>query len=194
MKIFRAGIIIFCTVAAGAVLSTALLLQNEADYKETLSSPDCPVTEYIPADLNLDGAESSVNEEKDGIDINITDITDRSISEDEITLIAELVEAEAKDRSYMTRVCCAAVIFNRVADVSFPSTVHEVVYQPGAFHFDGSSDDLSYSRSFKLTMAAVREAALGRDPTDGALYFADAEDKTAFVVPSFECGGMIFGK
>lgn len=116
------------------------------------------------------------------------------LSFDEKEILARLICAEASSEPYYAQVSCAAVIFNRLKDGSFGSTVEEVV-KSGSFK---SISDGSYYGSFsekKLDTArdAAEAASKGIDPTGGALYFASLEDKDSLDV-IYECGKMIYGK
>lgn len=84
-------------------------------------------------------------------------------------LMAQLVYAEARGEPFWGRVAVAAVILNRLAHPDFPSTVREIIFQPGQFQV--VANKTIYSTPDNLAYLAVREALEGTDPTDGALFF-----------------------
>ena len=57
----------------------------------------------------------------------------KEIDFDDLYLLARLVESEAGNESYETKMMVASVVMNRVADSRFPNTIKEVVYQKGQF-------------------------------------------------------------
>lgn len=94
----------------------------------------------------------------------------RGLSRGDHDLLARLVEAEAQGEPYAGMVGVAAVVFNRVKDSRFPSTVSGTVYQKGAF--ESVSNGLIWRRQPSSTAyKAVSDAANGWDPTYGALFF-----------------------
>lgn len=85
-------------------------------------------------------------------------------------LLARLVAGEAEGEPYAGQVGVAAVIINRTRNPRFPSTVADVVYQPGAFESVGNG--LIWSRYPSRThFEAARQALDGWDPTYGCTFF-----------------------
>ena len=94
---------------------------------------------------------------------------DFRLSEKELELLARVISAEARGESYDGQVAVGAVVLNRMEHPGFPDSLTDVCYQPGAF--DGVADgqiDLPPSESCLL---AAADAASGRDPTGGAVFF-----------------------
>lgn len=83
--------------------------------------------------------------------------------ENEIWLIASVIEGETKNAPYHQKVAVGAVIVNRVKDTAFPATVASVVYQPDEFE--------NMKKPSNLSIQAARDAVNGFDPSGGALYF-----------------------
>ena len=52
---------------------------------------------------------------------------------DDLYLLARLVESEAGNESYETKMMVASVVMNRVADSRFPNSIRKVIYQKGQF-------------------------------------------------------------
>ena len=57
----------------------------------------------------------------------------KEIDFDDLYLLARLVESEAGNESYETKMMVASVVMNRVADSRFPNSLREVIYQKGQF-------------------------------------------------------------
>ena len=57
----------------------------------------------------------------------------KEIDFDDLYLLARLVESEAGNESYETKMMVASVVMNRVTDSRFPNTIREVIYQKGQF-------------------------------------------------------------
>lgn len=87
----------------------------------------------------------------------------------DVTLLAHLVEGEARGEIYEGQVAVAAVVLNRVADSRFPNTIAGVIYQPGAFTAvdDGQINLTPSDTSYR----AARDALSGWDPSGGAVYY-----------------------
>lgn len=57
----------------------------------------------------------------------------KEVDFDDLYLLARLVESEAGNESYETKMMVASVVMNRVADSRFPNSIREVIYQKGQF-------------------------------------------------------------
>jgi len=94
---------------------------------------------------------------------------DRTLNEREIALLTHLVSAEAGGEPFAGQVAVAAVVLNRLHDPRFPSTVEDVIFQPGAF--SPVANGTIWNDSVPTARAAVYAALRGWDPTHGARYF-----------------------
>ena len=94
-----------------------------------------------------------------------------SASEDEITLLAALIECEAG--SYEGQLAVAAVVVNRVKSSSYPSSIYDVVYQSGQFSpvTTGLVARRLNAGVSSSALQAAKEALSGTDPTAGCLSF-----------------------
>lgn len=94
----------------------------------------------------------------------------------ELALLARLISAEARGEPYAGQVAVGAVVLNRVEHPSFPNTIAEVIYQPGAFSclLDGQWDEPVADSAY----AAARDALSGADPSGGAIYYFNPETAT----------------
>lgn len=89
-----------------------------------------------------------------------------------VTLLAKLIEAEARGEPYEGKVAVGAVVMNRVNDERFPDTIYEVIHQPMQFK---PSRGLSRVNPSTESIRAAKEAMRLKDPTGGALYFYNPE-------------------
>ena len=99
-----------------------------------------------------------------------------SSSSNDVTLLAMVINGEARGESYEGQVAVGAVVLNRVKHSSFPNTIAGVIYQPGAFTAvdDGQINVAIESSCF----SAARDALNGWDPTGGAIYYYNPRTAT----------------
>lgn len=97
-------------------------------------------------------------------------------SSNDVTLLAMVINGEARGESYEGQVAVGAVVLNRVRHSSFPNTIAGVIYQPGAFTAvtDGQINKAIESSCFN----AARDALNGWDPTGGAVYYYNPRTAT----------------
>lgn len=91
-------------------------------------------------------------------------------SEEDISILERIVEAEAGDQGVEGMIYVADVILNRVSSKKFPNTIHDVVFAPGQFSpiSNGRYDSVTISADAKK---AVSYATTHSDTSQGALYF-----------------------
>ena len=96
--------------------------------------------------------------------------------ESEVTLLARLVNGEARGEPYIGQVAVAAVVLNRVRHPSFPDTISGVIFQQGAFDavWDGQFDLEPSASAYR----AARDALNGWDPTNGCIYYYNPSTAT----------------
>ena len=96
--------------------------------------------------------------------------------ESEVTLLARLVNGEARGEPYIGQVAVAAVVLNRVKDPAFPNTISGVIFQQGAFDavWDGQFDLEPGASAYR----AARDALNGWDPTNGCVYYYNPSTAT----------------
>lgn len=91
------------------------------------------------------------------------------VSKEELELLARVIHAEARGEDLEGQIAVGAVVLNRVADHRFPSTIHDVVYQRGAF--TAVIDKQIHLTPNQNAYWAAEAALNGEDPTDGAIYY-----------------------
>jgi len=92
------------------------------------------------------------------------------VRNDELDLLARLIQAEAEGEPYAGQVAVAAVILNRVQSPEFPNSISGVAYQPLAF--ESVMNGLIWRRNpTQEAYNAARDALNGWDPTYGATFF-----------------------
>lgn len=91
-------------------------------------------------------------------------------SDQELEWLARIVYLESRDEPYEGQVAVGAVVINRVQSSNFPNTIYDVIFAPGQFTpvrtgkiYETTPDADSYR--------AAKEALMGADPVNGALYF-----------------------
>lgn len=90
-------------------------------------------------------------------------------TQEEVDMIARLVQAEAGGEPYEGQVAVAAVVLNRLDDPRFPKTIAGIIYEPWAFEsvengwFNNPAGPTAYQ--------ATKDALAGADPTNGAVFF-----------------------
>lgn len=97
-------------------------------------------------------------------------------SANEVALLARIISAESRGEPYSGQVAVGAVILNRVAHPSFPNTLADVIYQPGAFSCldDGGVNAAVADSAYR----AARDAINGSDPSGGAIYYYNPAKST----------------
>lgn len=97
-----------------------------------------------------------------------------SVSSDDLTLLAALIQCEAGGEIYDGQIAVGAVVMNRVKSGSFPNSISGVIYQSGQFTPASSgklSRVLSSGNIYSSCYQAAQAALAGTDNTGGALYF-----------------------
>ena len=100
-----------------------------------------------------------------------------SNSSNDHTLLAMVINGEARGESYEGQVAVGAVVLNRVKQSSFPNTIAGVIYQQGAFTAvsDGQINKPVQESCFK----AATDALNGWDPSGGAIYYYNPATATS---------------
>ena len=106
------------------------------------------------------------------------DISQVYISEEDITLLANLIYCEARGESYEGKLAVASVVINRILSSKYPDTMAGVIYQKSQFAPVTSTKNsfveaLAYDKAAnsKGCYEAAREAAAGITNVSNCVYF-----------------------
>ena len=106
------------------------------------------------------------------------DISQVTITEEDITMLANLIYCEARGESYEGKLAVASVVINRILSSKFPDTMAGVIYQKGQFAPVTSTKNsfveaLAYDKAANSRGCydAAREAAAGITNVSNCVYF-----------------------
>lgn len=106
------------------------------------------------------------------------DISQVTITEEDITMLANLIYCEARGESYEGKLAVASVVINRILSSRYPDTMAGVIYQKGQFAPVTSTKNsfveaLAYDKAANSRgcYEAAREAAAGITNVSNCLYF-----------------------
>lgn len=104
--------------------------------------------------------------------VQVVKYTDKNIriTQDDIYLMAQVVQAESCGEPFEGKVAVASVILNRTVDSKFPNTIEQVIKEKGAFSCIDRYGNIRKTPD-KNSYAAVMEALKGNDPTNYSLFF-----------------------
>ncbi len=114
--------------------------------------------------LNIESDQFQVLEE-DKIVLNYTD--------EDLLWLARIVNVEGSDNSLEMKLAIANVVLNRVKSESFPSTVHDVIYQEGKYKQFPPAHKESFLTLVpsKSSVLAAKKALTGENNIGNCLYF-----------------------
>ncbi|SFD50736.1 N-acetylmuramoyl-L-alanine amidase [Lentibacillus persicus] len=98
-------------------------------------------------------------------------------SQNDIQLMANAVNGEARGEPYVGQVAVAAVILNRVESPTFPNSISGVVFEPRAF--TAVADGQIWLTPNETSKKAVMDALNGWDPSGNATYYFNPETATS---------------
>ncbi len=90
-------------------------------------------------------------------------------SQEDVNLLAHLVQAEAGTQPLLGQVAVGAVVVNRLKDPAFPKTLAAVIEQPG--QFESVTNGTFWQPPSASAIVAAQDALQGWDPTAGALFY-----------------------
>lgn len=126
---------------------------------------------------NNQGSGNTATGSADQKPANLTPSNNLGYSEQDINLMANAVNGEARGEPYIGQVAVAAVILNRVKSASFPNTISGVIFQPGAF--TAVADGQIWLTPNESSKKAVKDALNGWDPTGGCIYYFNPATATS---------------
>ncbi|SFA73442.1 N-acetylmuramoyl-L-alanine amidase [Lentibacillus halodurans] len=98
-------------------------------------------------------------------------------SQNDIQLMANAVNGEARGEPYVGQVAVAAVILNRVESSTFPNSVSGVIFEPRAF--TAVADGQIWLTPDETSREAVLDAINGWDPSGNAQYYFNPNTATS---------------
>ena len=106
------------------------------------------------------------------------DISQVTITEEDITMLANLIYCEARGESYEGKLAVASVVINRILSSKYPDTMAGVIYQKSQFAPVTSTknsfvEELAYDKAANSSgcYEAAREAAAGITNVSNCVYF-----------------------
>ncbi|HLS08611.1 spore cortex-lytic enzyme, partial [Lentibacillus sp.] len=98
-------------------------------------------------------------------------------SQNDIQLMANAVNGEARGEPYVGQVAVAAVILNRVESPTFPNSISGVIFEPRAF--TAVADGQIWLTPNETSRKAVLDAINGWDPSGNAIYYFNPNTATS---------------
>jgi len=115
---------------------------------------------------------------------------------DDVTLLARMINAEAKGEPFVGKVAVGAVILNRVESPLFPNSLSGVLFQPKAFQ--PVSNGKIWQEPDAEAVRAAQNAINGWDPSYGCLYFWNPGTSTSSWIwqkkPVMRVGNHVFAR
>lgn len=113
-----------------------------------------------------------------------------SYTEDDVTLLAALIECEAGSTNYEGMLAVGSVVVNRMKHYKFPNTLRGVVYHVGQFPpaHDGKVDRVLARGVKSSCVKAARDALNGKNNVGSCLYFRSASSGRQGLI----IGGNVF--
>lgn len=138
-----------------------LVVPLNEETKELTVAPTSPAPSPSPT-----GATATTNESSSA---SIGGAAQLAYSQEDVNLLAHLVQAEAGTQSLLGQVAVAAVVVNRLKNPAFPKTLAGVIDQPG--QFESVTNGTFWQPPAPTAVLAAQEALGGWDPTAGALFY-----------------------
>lgn len=198
IKKFKKGVI--ATLALGTMISILPMNNTEAATNYTVKTGDSLYkigqTYGVPV-LQL----QSINQLDSSLIYPGQQLTiPKQISEQELDLLARLVNAEAKGEPYAGKVAVATVVLNRVDHPDFPNTITEVINDKdhGYYAFTPVANGQINLPADLESVKAVKEALAFRGQGNGSIFFYNPKTSTSDYVATREVtitiGNHVFAK
>lgn len=99
-----------------------------------------------------------------------------SFTDEDVKLLAALIECEAGYKDYEALLAVGAVVVNRMKHANYPDTVYGVIYHPGQFPpaTNGKIDDILERGIKELCKTAAKDALNGKTNVENCISFRDA--------------------
>lgn len=118
-------------------------------------------------------------------------------SQNDVDLLARLINAEAQGESYTAKVAVGAVVLNRLEDPRFPKSISSVIYEKyGSYYqFTPVLNGWINKPAPQESISAAIDALKGVDPTKGAVYYFDTTVTNTWLLSkpvAIKLGNLIF--
>ena len=136
-----------------------------------------PTVEPTKQPENTGGSESN-----SGVSSNDYFSSGGGYSADELLLIAQVVQEEAKGTDVEARAAVANIIYNRLNSSKFPNSVEGVLFQKNQFTVTRNEEKLRAVMPISKTVEAVNQIFIGGDMIlpDDVLYFRSSKKGTSW--------------
>lgn len=94
-----------------------------------------------------------------------------SATNDDVTLLARLIQAEGESEPMIGKIAIGSVVVNRVQHPDFPNSIFDVIMQPQQFEAVTSCRIFNINKLDPECIIAAKKALKGEDPTNGAIFF-----------------------
>ena len=110
---------------------------------------------------------------------NMEVVTQPEIDMTEVTMLAQLIQSEAGNQSYIGRVLVADVVLNRVESEKFPNTIEAVIFQKNPVQFsvttNGAYNKAGRNLNEENIEIAKQEMTSEKRYNSGILYFGTGQ-------------------
>ena len=136
-----------------------------------------PTVEPTKQPENTGGSESN-----SGVSSNDYFSSGGGFSADELLLVAQVVQEEAKGTDVEARAAVANIIYNRLNSSKFPNSVEGVLFQKNQFTVTRNEEKLRAVMPISKTVEAVNQIFIGGDMIlpDDVLYFRSSKKGTSW--------------
>ena len=151
----------------------ASLSVDNLNIKEIMRGNSLILSQLDKIDLYSATDESANTEILDDNDSTQVTYFGYSVSDEELILLAKLVNRESCYEPYEGQVAVAATVLNRLQSDGFSgNTIKEILYAPGQYDNGVPLESYSYNDE---NMQAALDAIAGYDPTKGAVFYYNPE-------------------
>lgn len=134
---------------------------------ETIAKTENAETGEVAETVVANTSEGRLSDEKGGSE------TAKSYSEEDVTLLAQLITHEALGEGYNGWVAVGEVVMNRVESEKFPSTVSDVIFQKGQFSGARSITSITPRQDVKDVARQILDGSLRIFNNKSVLYFCN---------------------
>ena len=147
---------------------TAKIQQAKAEAKEAEEEAKKPVKPVVPEKPQKDPVFNKAPAATNGSAVSYT--------EEDVILLAAIIECEAGYKDYDALLAVGAVVVNRMKHANYPNTVYGVIYQSGQFPpaTSGKMDKILERGTKELCETAARDALNGKTNVEDCISFRAA--------------------